>query len=168
MQYKRALMRFLIFAMMGLLLEVFFGATNNLIRMNWNLRGSSSPWMMLDYGLFGIILMPMARPLIRRGVPLPARAFLYMCIIFLVEYVSGVLFHFVLGLRIWDYTHLPYNLHGQIALYYAPAWYALGLVAEYLYRRVDACAVVLVRGLRAEQLERLPAESHSPSSTLEE
>lgn len=153
MQYKRVLARFLIFGLMGLLLEVFFGASNQLLRMNWNLRGSTSPWMMLDYGLFGIILMPVAEPLKRRGVPLPARAFLYMLVIFLVEYVSGVIFHFGMGLRIWDYSNKPLNLHGQITLYYAPGWYLLGLVAESLYKRVDACAVVLVRGLRAEALE---------------
>ncbi len=152
MQCRRVLMRFLIFALIGLLIEVFFGAAGNLIKMNWNMRGSTSPWMMLDYGLFGIILMPVAKPLKRWSVPLFARAFFYMLVIFLVEYVSGVIFHFGLGLRVWDYSHMPYNLHGQIALYFAPGWYALGFVAEYLYKRVDACAVVLTRGFSAEQL----------------
>lgn len=158
MQFKRALIRFLIFAMMGLLLEVFGGAFHDLKALDWDLRGSTSPWMMFDYGLFGLILMPVANPLKRWGIPLPVRAFVYMLMIFFVEYASGCIFHFGMGIWVWDYSDLPYNLHGQIAAAFIPTWYFLGLVGEYLYARVDACAVTLTRGLRAELLERLEPE----------
>ncbi len=152
MEKKRMLARFLIFGLMGLLFEVFFGAFIKLAELDWNLRGSSSLWMIMDYGLLGVVLMPIALRLKRRAIPLWKRAFVYMLGIFFVEYVSGVIFHSLMGLRIWDYFHMPYNLHGQIALYYAPLWYVLGLAAETLYRRVDACRVVLVRNLNAEEL----------------
>ena len=159
MQYKRMLIRFLIFAMMGLLLEVFGGAFGSLLRQDWDLRGSTSPWMMIDYGLFGLILMPVARPLKQWRIPLVGRAAVYMLVIFFVEYVSGVLFHFGMGIHVWDYSSLPYNWHGQIALKYVPIWYFLGLVAEYLYVRVDACAVVLTKGLRADDLQKISTAS---------
>ena len=108
--------------------------------------------MVFDYGLLGVALMPIARPLIKRGVPLPLRAFLYMLAIFFVEYTSGLLFHKVMPLHVWDYSHLPYNLHGQIALVFVIPWYVIGISAEYLHKRVDACAIVLTRGLSAEAL----------------
>lgn len=151
---KRALARFLLFGMTGLLLEVFFVAVCSAKNGNWNLHGQSSPWMILDYGLLGLVLMPIARPLIRRGIPLGLRAVVYMLGIFMIEFVSGWFFALV-GLKIWDYTHLPFNLFGYISALYAPLWYALGLVAEYMYRKIDAIAVVLVWGFTAERLETL-------------
>ncbi len=152
MRAKRVFFRFLLFALIGLLMEVFFGAGHKLIEGNWNLRGGTSPWMMLDYGLLGVVTPWIARPLKARGVPLPARAIAYMLGIFFIEYVSGILFHKVMGLHIWNYNHLPYNLHGQIALYFVVPWYLLGLVAETLFKRVDVCAVALAHGWRVEDL----------------
>jgi uncharacterized membrane protein len=69
-----------------------------------------------------------------------------MLLIFAVEYVSGIIFTRGFGLHIWSYTGMSYNLHGQIALYCVPIWYTLGLLAEYLYRKVDAVAGFLVYG----------------------
>jgi uncharacterized membrane protein len=155
MQAKRIAIRFFIFACIGLLLEVFYTAGIQLMNGNWNMHGSSSPWMMIDYGLLGIVTMWLARPMIARGVPLPARAVVYMLGIYIVEYVSGIIFTQVFGLRIWDYSSIPYNLHGQIMLLSAPFWYALGLGIELLYRWVDTCALVLVRGVTREQIEAM-------------
>jgi uncharacterized membrane protein len=154
MSWKRPALRFLIFALIGLLIEVFFTATFSLIGGNPNMRGSTSPWMMIDYGLLGVLLMPVATPLIKKGVPLFVRAAVYMIGIFVIEYFSGLIF-VAFGLEIWNYDDKPLNLHGQITLTYAPFWYALGLVVEWLHRRVDAIAVLLLKGIKAEELEAL-------------
>ena len=154
MQTKRIIIRFFIFALIGLLMEVFFGAILKLVAGDWNMRGGSSPWMMIDYGLLGVLTAPIRDPLLRKGVPLVGRAFVYMLGIFLIEYVSGIAFT-AAGLRIWDYSTYAYNLHGQISLLFVPLWYGLGLGVEFLYRRVDAIAVLLLRGLSAEDLERI-------------
>jgi uncharacterized membrane protein len=148
---KEALTRFLIFGMIGLLFEIFFTATLRGIRGDWNIHGMSSPWMIIDYGLLGLVLMPIAKPLIRRGVPLPVRAVIYMIGIFAVEFASGWVFE-KCGLKIWDYSNLPWNLYGYITALYAPLWYVLGLAVEFLYRKVDAVAAVLARGFTAEQM----------------
>jgi len=150
---RRVLGRILIFALIGLLMEVFFTAAGQLINKgDWNMHGHTSPWMMIDYGMLGVFLMPIARPLTRWGLPLAARAFIYMLAIFFVEYVSGRIF-VAFGLVIWDYSKLPLNLHGQITLLYAPAWYITGLFAEYVYRKVDAFSLLLNLGVTAEQVE---------------
>lgn len=146
-EIKRVLIRFMIFALGGLLGEVFAGAITQLSAGNWNLHGTSSLWMMIDYGLFGLILMPLTTRMVRWRIPLPFRAFVYMLLIFAVEYVSGIIFTRGFGLKIWDYTGMSYNLHGQIALYCVPIWYTLGLFAEYLYRKVDAVAAFLAYGI---------------------
>ncbi len=142
---RKAWVRFLIFALLGLVMEVLFTGISSLISHgNISMRGHSSPWMMLDYGLLGIVTPWLRNPLKAKKVPLPLRAVVYMIGIFFVEYVSGILFHKVLGLRIWDYSNLPFNLHGQITLLYIPFWYALGLGLEKLYEWVDKTAWVIL------------------------
>lgn len=152
MQVKRVLMRFLLFALLGLTMEVFFTGFGRLAHGNINMVGHTSPWMMIDYGILGLVTMWLARPMINLGIPLMGRAVVYMLGIFFVEYVSGMIFTHVLGLDIWNYSSHAYHLHGQIALDFVVPWYLLGLGVEFLYRRVDACAVALIRGLTADQL----------------
>jgi len=155
-QTRRVLWRFLMFSFLGLVIEVCFTGLGRLAHGNWNLTGHSSPWMMIDYGMLGIVTMPIARPLMRLRVPLVGRAVAYMLGIYAVEFVSGWIFNMV-GIEIWDYSKHPYNLFGYITLSYAPFWYTLGLGVEFLYRRIDACAVALSLRLRADDLLALKA-----------
>jgi uncharacterized membrane protein len=91
------------------------------------------------------VLLPLVeKPIESKEIASTLRAVVYMIGIFFVEYVSGILFHKVLGLRIWDYSNLPFNLHGQITLLYIPFWYALGLGLEKLYEWVDKTAWVIL------------------------
>ena len=154
---KRIALRFLLFALFGLLLEVFLASAIGFWKGDLTPRGHTSVWMVFDYGLLGVLLMPMARPLIRRGVPLPARAFLYMLAIYAVEYLSGALFT-SLGMQVWNNHWCRWNIHDHIALDFAPVWYALGLASEFLYRKFDAMALIAVKGLTAEDVERMSAE----------
>lgn len=154
---SRMAMRWFIFGCIGLLLEVFFTALGSLAGGEISALSKTSPWMMLDYGLLGVAVAPLSSVLIRAGVPLAGRAFVYMLGIFFIEYVSGIAFNAV-GIKIWNYSHhyfplggekIPMHLSGQITFYYAPLWFALGFVVEWLHERVDAIAVMLLRGPRA-------------------
>lgn len=157
MNWKRVALRVLLFALFGLLIEVFFTAGGGLImKQNWNLRGHTSPWMMPVYGLLGVCILPISEPLKRRGIPFLFRAVLYMLLIFLVEYIAGVLFQ-LLGLSVWDYSNHRLNLHGHITLLYAPFWLFLGLWVEYLHKKVDVCAVAMASGIRGDDLLRCQA-----------
>ncbi|MGC8738165.1 MAG: putative ABC transporter permease [Candidatus Hydrogenedens sp.] len=138
MNYHKALVRFIIFALFGLVLEVFMSSIDGLIfHDNVNLRGHTSLWMIFDYGLIGILTPWLRNPLKAIGIPFPVRAFVYMLIIFIVEYFSGLIFHKILGLNIWNYSQFRYNLHGQITLEFVPVWYTLSLTIEKLYEWVD-------------------------------
>ena len=45
-----------------------------------------------------------------------------------VEFVAGVILNLVLGLGVWDYSSLPYNLFGQISLIFSVGWFFLSAV----------------------------------------
>lgn len=52
----------------------------------------------------------------------------------LVEYCSGCLFNLKMKLDVWDYTDMPFNLHGQVCLLYTVLWGFLSLLAQPVYR----------------------------------
>lgn len=46
-----------------------------------------------------------------------------------IEFSVGVIVNLWLGLDVWDYSELPYNLYGQICLLYSIYWFFLSLPA---------------------------------------
>ena len=164
-KYLHVAVRVLLFALFGLLIQVFFTSTDRLRSGNWVMYGHTSPWMMLDYGLLGIAVGPICTYLSRKHIPLLGRAVVYMLGIFLVEYVSGHIFTYF-GLHIWDYSNLPLNLQGQITLTFAPLWYFLGLWLEFLYRRIDACAWVMLHGVSVPTLENWLGNHSMPQEAV--
>lgn len=149
---KRVALRVVLFACFGLLIEVFFTAGYALLlRGNWNMMGNTSPWMLIVYGWLGLLIVPISSRLQAWHIPLAGRACIYMVLIFIVEYIYGVLFQMV-GLKIWDYSGYAWNLHGHITLVYTPFWLFLGLWLEYLHKKLDACSVVMVMGLTGEDV----------------
>ncbi len=152
MKWKRIVLRVILFALLGLLIEVFFtGLGRAISRGDWDLEGDCSLWMLPVYGLLGVCIAPISGALKQWRIPFVLRAALYMVLIFAVEYVFGVIFDRA-GLEIWNYSKRPLNLHGYITLTYAPFWYFLGLWLEYLYRKFDACAVTLAGGFSTDEL----------------
>lgn len=165
---KRALLRFALFGMLGMLFEVCFMAIGVGRQGNLSLRGASSPWMFPIYGLIGIILEPIGEPLRARNVPLVFRAMVYIVLFYVVEYASGMLY-LTLGINqrgvdnmhtVWDYGWTRYHLHGQVSLDMLPIWYCFCLSLEYLYRPIDTCATALALRLRPETL----IAAHAPGA----
>ena len=48
------------------------------------------------------------------------------------EFFTGELLNVRMGLDIWDYSELPFNLDGQICLLFSGIWYALSAAAMLL------------------------------------
>lgn len=46
-----------------------------------------------------------------------------------MELAAGLVLNVWLGLGIWDYSDLPYNLFGQVCLLYMNLWFLLSLPA---------------------------------------
>ena len=49
--------------------------------------------------------------------------------VLIVEFISGCILNLWLGLGIWDYSNLPFNLLGQICLPFALLWIPLIIIA---------------------------------------
>ncbi len=47
------------------------------------------------------------------------------CVITVFEFATGCIINIHLGWQVWDYSDLPFNLYGQICLYYFLLWIPL-------------------------------------------
>jgi len=50
-------------------------------------------------------------------------------LVLITEFYSGCILNLWLGLNIWDYSNLPFNILGQISLYFAILWIPIVAVA---------------------------------------
>lgn len=50
-------------------------------------------------------------------------------IVTVLEFVFGIILNTILKLNIWDYSHLPLNIMGQVCLPFAIAWFFLAIIA---------------------------------------
>lgn len=46
-----------------------------------------------------------------------------------LEYITGAIVNIGLNLNVWDYSNLPFNVHGQICLYFSVVWFFISLFA---------------------------------------
>lgn len=77
-------------------------------------------------------------------------------VITLTELIFGVVLNLLLGLDVWDYSGLPYNLFGQICVLYSLLWAILSVPAFALCR--------LVRGALGNRSVYSASASKSASS----
>lgn len=62
-------------------------------------------------------------------IPLWKQQIIATIIITMLEFIFGFILNVILKLNIWDYSHLPFNIMGQICLYFSILWFLLSLVA---------------------------------------
>ena len=53
-------------------------------------------------------------------------------IVLIIEYVAGYILNIKMGLDIWDYSDMVFNLNGQICLEFALLWFLLMPAAVWL------------------------------------
>ena len=51
------------------------------------------------------------------------------CGITAIEFVAGVVINLVFHLHVWDYSHMPFNVLGQICLTFSIIWFFLSFIA---------------------------------------
>lgn len=117
---KRFLCYFLLGAMVYPLLEILF-------------RGYSHWTMALAGGLGAYALAQVARTL--PELPLRWRGWVGAACLTLIELAAGCICNLWLGMAVWDYSHLPCNLWGQICLPFTLLWFLLSLPALALFAR---------------------------------
>lgn len=129
----------------GWCLEVMFTSLDSIFAGDWRLMGRTSLLMFPIYGM-GAFLAPVGRFVdwwvhdlpngLRRFRPdrMLRHGFLYMVLIFTMEYVAGFWLR-SLGMCPWDYSGRHSNIDGLIRLDFAPLWFATGLLFEQITKK---------------------------------
>lgn len=76
--------------------------------------------------------------------PLWCQAILSTIVITVVEFITGMICNVWLGMCIWDYSHLPLNIYGQICPQYCLVWLVFSFVFipvfDWMRYIIDGCA----------------------------
>ena len=83
-----------------------------LLEVVW--RGYSHWSMMLAGGICFVAFSLIAEKL--KGVPLLYKCVLGSLTVTVTEFIFGVLFNLILKQGVWDYSHIPLNILGQVCL----------------------------------------------------
>ena len=85
-------------------------------------------WTMLVVAIVLTVPVERAGAELPWGCPLGLQAVACAALVTVVELVAGLVLNVWMGLNIWDYSHLPLNLWGQICPQFAVVWWALCLI----------------------------------------
>ncbi len=109
-----------------LILFCFGGITYILVEIG--MRGYSH-WTMFVLGGICFIVIGGINEIIPWNMPLLLQMIIGGLSITVLEYIAGFIVNIRLGWNIWDYSNLPYNLHGQISLQFSLLWVVISLIA---------------------------------------
>ena len=129
--------RFFIYGIIGWSMEVLWTGVGSLLSGDLRLLGYSNVWMFFIYG--SAVFLESIHDIIYKW-KWPVRGFLWMIIIWGIEYSSGLLLLSLLGVYPWRYGG-AYAVDGIITLAFAPAWFTAGLFFERVHRALDAYGV---------------------------
>ena len=134
------LISFIAFGIIGMMVEVAFGAVKALLKdRSYELKGQTSVWVFPFYGLIAIIYPIIA---VHMGsLPWYGRGLIYMVVIMAVQFVAG-LFLTKLTICPWRYPD-KWSIKGVVYLPYAPLWFAFGLGVEWVWPKIKAISYAL-------------------------
>lgn len=123
------LIRYIIYGLIGMNMEIFWTGLSEIRMHSKNLVGHTSLWMFLIYGLAAFTLEPLHNLIQNENIFF--RGCSYATIIFLIEFFSGYILR-LFGIEAWHYT-TPLSVMGLIRLDYAPIWFIVGLIFEKIH-----------------------------------
>lgn len=110
--YKNSVI-FFIFGVSYVFLEVFY-------------RGHSATSMFFVGGLCGLLIGLINE--ITPKMPVLLQMLLGSVIVTFIEFVTGYILNIKLGLHVWDYSNLRFNILGQVSLLFSILWFFLSFV----------------------------------------
>ena len=87
-----------------------------------------SHWTMGVLGGISFVSIGLINEILSWDTPLALQALIGSLIITFYEFVFGVVLNILLGLNIWDYSNLPFNILGQICIPFSVIWYFLSII----------------------------------------
>ena len=112
----------------NLLIFVIFGLAYGLIEILW--RGYTHPSMVILGGICGLIIGLLNEK--SRNINPLIQMILGMIIITSFEFITGYILNIQLGLGIWDYSNMRYNVMGQICPQFSIVWFFLSYAIVYI------------------------------------
>lgn len=91
-------------------------------------RGHSHPSMFILGGLC-FVIVGLLNEVIPWDMPIEYQVIIGTLCITILEFISGCILNLWLKLNVWDYSNLPFNILGQVSLYFMLAWIPLTLIA---------------------------------------
>ena len=88
-----------------------------------------SHWTMFTVSSIAFILIGAINEIIPWEVKLWKQMLIGSVIVTVVEFFTGCIINLWMGLNVWDYSNLPFNILGQICLPFCVVWFFLSLVA---------------------------------------
>lgn len=101
------------------------GITYLIIELLW--RGASH-WSMFFLGGMCFLIVGLINEKSRGNIPLLLQMLISSIIITVLEFVTGYVVNIRLGLGVWNYYNMPYNIMGQICLLYSVLWFFLSFL----------------------------------------
>lgn len=95
------------------------GMTYNIVELIF--RGYTH-WTMFIVGGFCFIAVGMINEILSWETPFILQCIIGGMIITSVEFISGCIINLWLGLGVWDYSNMPFNILGQICLPFTFLW----------------------------------------------
>ena len=108
---------------------LFGGFVYGALEILW--RGYTHPSMLLLGGICFLIIYGCEQRQTKSISPL-SRAAVYAAFITCLEFIFGLILNIGLGLDVWDYSDLYFNLCGQICLLFSLLWFVLSMLCIYL------------------------------------
>lgn len=125
--------RFLIYGIAGWTMEIIWTSLHSLITGDIKLQGYTSIWMFFIYG--GAVFLEPIHDIIKQW-RWHIRGIIWVVIIWGIEYASGLILVNLIGAAPWYYLG-PFAIDNLVRLDYAPAWFAAGLIFEYIHNTLD-------------------------------
>jgi len=100
---------------------IYFG-----IEILW--RGHSHISMFVLGGVFFVIVGAINEYL-PWSMGIAQQSLIEACMVTFMEFATGLIVNVCLDLNVWDCTGLPFNVMGQVCLYFSCAWVALSATA---------------------------------------
>lgn len=112
----------------NILLHAVFGCLGGLlyilVEILW--RGYSH-WTMVLLGGVCFVLVGILDE-VQRKPPIILQMLQSAVIITVLEFITGCIVNLWLGWNVWDYSELPFNILGQVCLYFFVAWFFLSYI----------------------------------------
>ena len=87
-----------------------------------------SHWSMLLLGALCFVCMGLTNQVLSWETPLWIQMIIGGSIVSILEFACGCIVNLWLGWHVWDYSHMPLNLLGQISLLSSIGWCFLSIV----------------------------------------